>query len=67
MANPNPNTTGLEPGLHKRKPGPGESVRLSAYLTSGERQALEAHLSGKTPYARSKEVSRLLMQALGTQ
>ena len=67
MPNPKPDTTGLQPGIHKRKPGPGESVRLSAYLTVSERQALEAHLSGKTPYARSKEVSRLLMQALGTQ
>jgi hypothetical protein len=64
MANPHPNTTGLEPGQHIRKPGPGLSVRLSAYLEPQQQQRLEAHLSGMTAFKRSKEVARLLMAAL---
>ena len=63
MSNPNPNTTGLEPGQHKRTPGPGTSVRLSAYLEPHEQQRLNAHLTGMTPYERSREIARLLMVA----
>lgn len=64
MPNPHPNTTGLQPGQHKRKPGPGTSVRLSAYLDPTEQQRLEAHLNGLTAYERSREIARLLMASL---
>lgn len=64
MANPNPNTSGLRPGEFKRQPGPGETLRLSAYLLPHDRARLEKHLEGLTAYQRSREVARLLMQAL---
>ncbi|WP_152550541.1 hypothetical protein [Deinococcus sp. RL] len=55
MANPNP---------RKRQPGEGRSVRLSAYLTTDLEAQLETHLSGMTPYQRSREIARLLMCGL---
>lgn len=64
MANPNPDTSGLQPGQHIRQPGPGESVRLSAYLEPHELKRLEKHLEGMTPYKASRERARLLMLGL---
>ena len=58
MANPNP---------PKRQPGEGRSVRLSAYLTPDLEAQIEAHLSGMTPYQRSREIARLLMFGMETE
>ncbi|MBZ9712167.1 hypothetical protein [Deinococcus multiflagellatus] len=63
MANPNPDTSGLRPGEFKRQKGPGQSVRLSAYLEAPQQARLAAHMAREkrdTPYKVSREHAHLL-------